>query len=71
MIDDSQHGFTEGKLCLTNLVAFYVEITAVVEEERATDAIFLNLRKAFDNILRNILVSKLETHGFSDGTVLG
>lgn len=71
MIGDSQHGFTESKLCVTNLVASYDEVTAVVDEERATNAICLNLCKAFDNILHNILVSKLETRGFSDGTVVG
>ncbi|PKU46082.1 rna-directed dna polymerase from mobile element jockey- hypothetical protein [Limosa lapponica baueri] len=27
MIQDSQHGFTRGKSCLTNLVAFYDEVT--------------------------------------------
>jgi len=25
--DDSQHGFTKGKSCLTNLVAFYNRVT--------------------------------------------
>ncbi|PKU27302.1 rna-directed dna polymerase from mobile element jockey-like [Limosa lapponica baueri] len=32
VISDSQHGFTEGKLCLKNLVAFYNGITAVDKE---------------------------------------
>ncbi|GAB0187058.1 cAMP-dependent protein kinase inhibitor alpha [Grus japonensis] len=30
VIGDSQHGFTKGKQCLTNLVAFYGRVTALV-----------------------------------------
>lgn len=71
MIGDSQHGFTEGKLCLTNLAAFYDEVTAVVDEEGATDATYLDLSKASDNTPHNIPVSKLKTRGCADGTAGG
>lgn len=37
VIGDSQHGFSKGKLCLTNLVAFRDEVIALMEEERTTD----------------------------------
>jgi len=69
VIMSSQHGFTKGKSCLTNLIAFYGGMTGWVDERRTVDVVYLDFSKAFNTVSHNIVLGKLRKCGLDEWLV--
>ncbi|GAB0203192.1 mitochondrial enolase superfamily member 1 [Grus japonensis] len=63
VIGSAQHGFTMGKSCLTNLIAFCDGMTGWMDEGRAVNVVYLDFSRAFDTLCHNILTGKLRKCG--------
>ncbi|KAK4828638.1 hypothetical protein QYF61_000286 [Mycteria americana] len=59
MIGSHEHGFTRGKSCLINLIAFYDDMTGLVDERGAMDIVYLGFSKFFDTVSSNTVIDKL------------
>ena len=63
LIVDSQHGFTKGKSCLTNLLSFYRTVYEAADADDSYDVIYLDFSKAFDRVPHERLLRKIKAHG--------
>ena len=63
LIWHSQHSFTKGHSCATNLLEFLEKVTMAADEGKAMDGFFLDFAKAFDKIPQEWLLKKLHAHG--------
>ena len=69
IIRQSQHGFTKGKSCLTNLWKFFEAVTRRVDRGEPMDVIYLDFQKVFDKVSHNRLLRKFKAHGIADNVL--
>lgn len=66
IIRSSQQGFTKGKSCVSNLIAFYDGMISWLNEGRELNVVYLDFRKAFDTASHNVLQGKLRNCGLDE-----
>ncbi|KAK4827464.1 LOW QUALITY PROTEIN: hypothetical protein QYF61_018257, partial [Mycteria americana] len=69
VIRSSHHGFTKGKLCLTNLITFYDEMTGLVDKGRHTASCDILIEKLMKNGLDSEVNIKLAEQ-WGEGVVI-
>ena len=64
--NDSQHGFTKGRSCLTNLLSFYKKVYEAADNDENYDIIYLYFNKIFDKVPYRRFLSKVRAHGIDE-----
>ena len=65
LLSEAQHGFREGRSCLTNLLETIELWTQIIDEGDDIDVAYLDFRKAFDLVSHKHLIYKLEKFGIT------
>ena len=63
LINNSQHGFSKGRSCLTNLIEFFDRVFEWYDQGDSVDVLYLDFSKAFDKVCHERLIRKLEKLG--------
>src|SRR5215469_6813345 len=64
-LSHEQHGFTQGRSCLTNLMETVEKWVECIDEGDGVDVMYLDFRKAFDTVPHLRLLWKLEIVGLN------
>ena len=65
LLSNEQHGFREGRSCLSNLLTTLEDWTSILEDGDCIDVAYLDFHKAFDLVSHNHLLLKLKKHGIN------
>ena len=65
LINDRQHGFVNGKACVTNLLEALDFLTKCLQDKIPLDIVFIDYLKAFDLVAHKRLLFKLSKYGIT------
>ena len=65
LLSEEQHGFREGRSCLSNLLTTLEDWTNILDDKDCVDVAYLDFRKAFDLVSHKHLLLKLQKHGIN------
>ncbi|CAL4190637.1 unnamed protein product, partial [Meganyctiphanes norvegica] len=62
LMSDKQHGFREGRSCLSNLLTTLEDWTSILDDGDCVDVAYLDFKKAFDLVSHKHLLLKLQKY---------
>ena len=65
LLSEEQHGFREGRSCLSNLLTTIEDWTSILDDRDCVDVAYLDFSKAFDLVSHKHLLLKLKNHGIN------
>ncbi|KAF2347471.1 Reverse transcriptase domain [Trinorchestia longiramus] len=63
LITDTKHRFRKKRSCFTNLGDFFGEVNSIYDRTTAVYLMYLDFEEAFDMVLHERLIAKVEVHG--------
>ena len=65
LFNPGQHGFRNGRSCLSQLIAHFDHVTQLLENNQNVDVVYLDFAKAFDKVDFLVTMRKLQNVGIS------
>ncbi len=64
LLQGSQHGFINGRSCVTNLLQFFEDVTNYIDQGDPVDVVYLDFQKAIDKVPHQRLLKRSEGDGY-------
>ena len=60
LLKNNQHGFRQGKSCLTQLIPFVDRLSEALNNQSRVDVVYFDFAKAFDCVNHDLILKKLK-----------